>query len=248
MRVLIVEDEEKMADLIKRGLDEEGIGAEVAHDGETGLEMGKSGQFDLVILDVSLPGRDGFEVAQGLREAKIKAPILMLTARDTTEMKVKGLDSGADDYMTKPFAFAEMLARIRALMRRSEDVTKLQIGDLSLDLISRRVTRGGTEVQLTSKEFMLLEYFMRHPDEILSREVLSEKVWNEKFDALTNVIDVYINYLRNKIDRNFEPKLIHTVRGVGYVLRTPEAKNQMQTESMSESRAESQQGQQAQQA
>ncbi|HYE75866.1 MAG TPA: response regulator transcription factor, partial [Blastocatellia bacterium] len=181
MRVLIVEDEEKMADLIKRGLDEEGISAEVANDGETGLEMGKSGQFDLVILDVSLPGRDGFDVARGLREAKIKAPILMLTARDTTEMKVKGLDSGADDYMTKPFAFAEMLARIRALMRRSEDVTKLQIGDLSLDLISRRVTRGGTEVQLTSKEFMLLEYFMRHPDEILSREVLSEKVWNEKF-------------------------------------------------------------------
>lgn len=232
MRVLIVEDEEKMADLIKRGLEEEGIDAEVANDGNAGLEMGRSGQFDLILLDVSLPGRDGFEIARELREARVKTPILMLTARDTTEMKVKGLDSGADDYMTKPFAFAELLARIRALMRRTEDVTKLQVGDLTLDLITRRVTRDGTEVQLTSKEFMLLEYFMRHPDEILSREVLSEKVWNEKFDALTNVIDVYINYLRNKIDRNFEPKLIHTVRGVGYMLKTPETKSQLKTDAM----------------
>ena len=146
----------------------------------------------------------------------------MLTARDSTEMKVQGLDSGADDYVTKPFAFAELLARIRALLRRAEDVTKLQIGDLVLDLIQRKVTRGGEEVQLTGKEFNLLEFFMRHPDKILSREMLSEKVWHETFDALTNVIDVYINYLRNKIDRNREPKLIHTVRGVGYLLKTPE--------------------------
>ena len=168
-----------------------------------------------------MPGTDGFDVAKELRAAHIKTPILMLTARDSTEMKVRGLDSGADDYITKPFAFAELLARIRAQVRRSEDITKLQIGDLLLDLIHRKVTRGGEEVQLTGKEFNLLEYFMQHPDEILSRETLSEKVWNETFDALTNVIDVYINYLRNKVDRNRETKLIHTVRGVGYMLKTP---------------------------
>jgi DNA-binding response OmpR family regulator len=144
-------------------------------------------------------------------------------------MKVKGLDSGADDYLTKPFAFAEMLARIRALQRRtmSEDSTRLQIGDLILNLINRKVSRAGIEVQLTGKEFALLEFFMRHPDEILSREILSEKVWEETFDTLTNVIDVYINYLRNKIDRQFEPKLIHTVRGVGYMFKTPAAESRL---------------------
>jgi len=221
MRVLIIEDEQKMADLIKRGLEEESMEVEVAYDGESGLEEGLKGKYDLFILDISLPGRDGLAVARALRDANLKAPIIMLTAHDTTEMKVRGLDSGADDYITKPFAFAELLARIRALQRRTEDVTKLQIDDLILDLISRRVTRGGNEVQLTGKEFTLLEFFMRHPNEILSREVLSEKVWNETFDALTNVIDVYINYLRNKVDRNYEPKLIQTVRGVGYLLKTP---------------------------
>ena len=222
MRVLVIEDEPKMADLLKRGLEEEGFQADVAYDGDNGLRAGKENKFDLLILDVTLPGLDGFAVAREMRTANIKTPILMLTARDSTEMKVQGLDSGADDYVTKPFAFAELLARIRALLRRSEDVTKLQIGDLMLDLIQRKVTRGGEEVQLTGKEFNLLEFFLRHPDEILSRETLSEKVWHETFDALTNVIDVYINYLRNKIDRNREPKLIHTVRGVGYMLKTPE--------------------------
>ena len=222
MRVLIIEDEQKMADLLKRGLAEEAMQVEVAYDGETGLRVGKEGKFDLILLDVTLPGYDGFEIARELRSANIKSPILMLTARDTTEMKVIGLDSGADDYMTKPFAFAELLARIRALLRRTENVIKLQVGDLVLDLITRKVTRAAEEVQLTGKEFNLLEFFMRHPDEILSREILSEKVWNETFDALTNVIDVYINYLRNKVDRNREPKLIQTVRGVGYKLKTPE--------------------------
>ena len=222
MRVLIIEDEQKMADLLKRGLAEEAMQVEVAYDGETGLRVGKEGKFDLILLDVTLPGYDGFEIARELRSANIKSPILMLTARDTTEMKVIGLDSGADDYMTKPFAFAELLARIRALLRRTENVIKLQVGDLVLDLITRKVTRAAEEVQLTGKEFNLLEFFMRHPDEILSRDILSEKVWNETFDALTNVIDVYINYLRNKVDRNREPKLIQTVRGVGYKLKTPE--------------------------
>lgn len=229
MRVLIIEDEQKMADLIKRGLEEEGMEAETAYDGETGLEAGKSGKHDLVILDLGLPGRDGLEVSRELRAGGVKAPILILTAQDSTEMKVKGLDSGADDYLTKPFAFTEMLARVRALLRRtqSEDSTRLQIGDLTLNLINRRVVRGAAEVQLTGKEFALLEFFMRHPDEILSREILSEKVWEETFDTLTNVIDVYINYLRNKIDRQFEPKLIHTVRGVGYMFKTPTAESRL---------------------
>ena len=221
MRILIIEDEQKMAEILKRGLEEENFTVEIANDGDTGLTIGKEQKFDVILLDVTLPGMDGFDVAKELRAANIKTPILMLTARDSTEMKVRGLDSGADDYITKPFAFAELLARIRAQVRRSEDITKLQIGDLHLDLIHRKVTRGGEEVQLTGKEFNLLEYFMQHPDEILSRETLSEKVWNETFDALTNVIDVYINYLRNKVDRNRETKLIQTIRGVGYMLKTP---------------------------
>ena len=221
MRILIIEDEQKMAEILKRGLEEENFTVEIANDGDTGLTIGKEQKFDVILLDVTLPGMDGFDVAKELRATNIKTPILMLTARDSTEMKVRGLDSGADDYITKPFAFAELLARIRAQVRRSEDITKLQIGDLHLDLIHRKVTRGGEEVQLTGKEFNLLEYFMQHPDEILSRETLSEKVWNETFDALTNVIDVYINYLRNKVDRNRETKLIQTIRGVGYMLKTP---------------------------
>jgi DNA-binding response OmpR family regulator len=232
MRVLVIEDEHKMADLIKRGLEEEGIEVETAYDGDTGLESGKSGRHDLIILDLGLPGRDGLDISSELRSSGIKTPIIILTAQDSTEMKVRGLDSGADDYLTKPFAFAEMLARIRAVQRRtlSEDSTRLQIGDLSLNLINRRVTRANVEVQLTGKEFALLEFFMRHPDEILSRETLSEKVWEETFDTLTNVIDVYINYLRNKIDRQFEPKLIHTVRGVGYMFKTPVAESRLLAE------------------
>ncbi len=229
MHVLVIEDEQKMADLIKRGLEEEGMEVETAYDGDAGLEAGKTGNHDLIVLDLGLPGRNGLDISRDLRDAGVKTPILILTAQDSTEAKVKGLDSGADDYLTKPFAFAEMLARIRALQRRtlSEDSTKLQIGDLALNLINRRVARAGHEVQLTNKEFSLLEFFMRHPDEILSREVLSEKVWEETFDTLTNVIDVYINYLRNKIDRHFEPKLIHTVRGVGYMFKTPETASRM---------------------
>lgn len=232
MRVLVIEDEQKMADLIKRGLEEEAMEVATAYDGETGLEMARNGNHDLVILDLGLPGRDGLDVARELREGGSKTPVLILTAQDSTEMKVKGLDTGADDYLTKPFAFAELLARIRALLRRThtEDTTKLQVGDLVLNLINRRVSRAGNEVQLTNKEFSLLEYFMRHPDEILSRETLSEKVWEETFDTLTNVIDVYINYLRNKIDRQYEPKLIQTVRGVGYKLQTPAGESQMVAE------------------
>ena len=231
MRVLVIEDEEKMADVLKRGLEEENFEVDVASDGDRGLEMAKTSQHDFIILDIGLPGMDGFQVAQEVRNAGIKTPVLMLTARDTTEMKVHGLDSGADDYLTKPFAFAELLARLRALQRRTQTAdTTLQIGDLALNLITRRATRAGVEMQLTNKEFGLLEFFMRHPDEILSREILSEKVWEETFDTLTNVIDVYINYLRNKIDRNFEPKLIQTVRGVGYRFKTPTTESRQITE------------------
>jgi DNA-binding response OmpR family regulator len=233
MRVLVIEDEQKMADLIKRGLEEEGIEVETAIDGDVGFEAGKSENIDLIILDLGLPGRNGLDIARDWRQLGIKTPILIVTAMDSTEAKVKGLDTGADDYITKPFAFAELLARIRALQRRTsaEDTTRLQLGDLTLNLINRRVNRAGNEVQLTNKEFALLEFFMRHPDEILSREVLSEKVWEETFDTLTNVIDVYINYLRNKIDRQYEPKLIHTVRGVGYMLKTPATASRMVAES-----------------
>jgi DNA-binding response OmpR family regulator len=225
MIILVIEDEQKMADTIKRGLEEEGMEADVAYDGDSGLQLARSGKYEVIILDITLPGRDGLEIARTLRAEGGKTSIIMLTARDSTESKVQGLDSGADDYLTKPFAFAELLARLRALQRRthSEEGTKLQIGDLILDLISRRVQRLDLDIQLTGKEFTLLEYFMRHPDQVLSRDVLSEKVWEESFDRLTNVIDVYINYLRNKMDRNFEPKLIQTVRGAGYMFKTPTA-------------------------
>jgi len=224
MRLLIIEDEGKMATILRRGLEEEGMEVTVAADGENGLEEARRGAYDLILLDLGLPGRDGLEVARDLREEGDHTPILMLTAWDSTEMKVRGLDAGADDYLTKPFEFAELLARIRALHRRvaPEAVTRLQIGDLTHNLLNRRATRAGVEFQLTGKEFELLKYFMEHPDEPLSRQVLTEQVWHGTFDNLTNVIDVYINYLRNKIDRNFEPRLIRTVRSVGYVFQTPD--------------------------
>jgi len=224
MHVLVVEDEAKMAAFIKRGLEEEGAVVEVASDGEDGLFRASAGGYDLIILDITLPRLDGLEVCRRLRAERVATPVLLLTARDSVEMKVRGLDLGADDYLTKPFAFAELLARARALTRRnrSEVNIRLQVADLQLDPLTRRVTRAGRPIQLTSKEFTLLECFMRHPDQVLSRTILAEKVWNESFDAFTNVIDVYVNYLRNKIDRDFSPRLIHTVRGAGYVLRRPE--------------------------
>lgn len=221
MRVLVVEDEAKMASFIKRGLEEEGAVVDVAADGRDGLFRASAASYDLIILDISLPLLDGLEVCRRLRQERVATPILLLTAQDSVDMKVQGLDSGADDYLTKPFSFAELLARIRALRRRdrSEVSMKLQIADLVLDPLTRRVSRAGQQIDLTSREFALLECFLRHPDKVLSRTVLAEKVWDESFDSFTNVIDVYVNYLRNKIDRNFSPKLIHTVRGAGYVLR-----------------------------
>ncbi len=216
-----MEDELKMASLLKRGLEEEGMAVDIAPDGEQGLFAANSNPYDLLILDITLPIMDGIEVCRKLRASSLPTPVLMLTARDSVETKVRGLDSGADDYLTKPFAFAELLARIRALLRRNRGEVSMQlhVADLLLDPVSRQVTRAGKEIVLTAKEYSLLECFMRHPNQVLSRTVLSEKVWDETFDTFTNVIDVYINYLRNKIDRDFEPKLIHTVRGAGYVMK-----------------------------
>jgi len=245
MRILVVEDEAKMASFIKRGLEEEGAAVDVSTDGQDGLYRASTGNYDLIVLDITLPLVDGLDVCRKLRDNKISTPILLLTARDSVDMKVRGLDSGADDYLTKPFAFAELLARLRALRRRdrAEVNLRLQIGDLVLDPLTRRVTRANQPITLTSKEFALLECFMRHPDQVLSRTILSENVWDETFDSFTNVIDVYVNYLRNKVDRTFTPKLIHTVRGAGYVMRRPETSSEISSEASepdqrSESRAQ----------
>ncbi len=221
MRILLVEDDRKVASFIRKGLAEEGYAVDVAADGETGLAMGLDRLHDLIILDVMLPAKPGFQVVRELRQAKVSTPILLLTARDAVEDKVQGLDAGADDYLTKPFAFAELLARVRALLRRGGEgrPPALQVADLILDPATRTVKRGGENIPLTNREFALLEYFMRNPGRVLSRAMITEKVWDYSFDSETNVIDVYVNYLRKKIDAGRPSKLLHTVRGVGYVLR-----------------------------
>ncbi|MBI4750344.1 MAG: response regulator transcription factor [Acidobacteria bacterium] len=223
MRVLVIEDEVKMASLVERGLKEEGMAVDVVHDGEDGFIQALQFPYDVIILDLMLPSMGGLEVCRRLRESQVHTPILILTARDDLETRVQGLDLGADDYLTKPFAFVELVARIRALIRRSRQDTSpvLRVADLMLDPVARKVMRSGKEILLTAKEFALLECLMQNPNRVLSRTVLSEKVWDLSFDTLTNVIDVYINYLRNKIDRDFEPKLIHTIRGAGYMLKEP---------------------------
>ena len=221
MRLLVVEDEKKVAGFIKKGLEEEGFAVDVASDGETGLHMALDGVHDLIILDIHLPKMNGLNVLGELRRRKVATPVLLLTVRATIEDKVLGLDSGADDYLTKPFAFEELVARVRALLRRRAEVkqTLLQVGDLSLDPVRRTVSRGDEKIDLTPKEFALLDYFMRNPGRILTRTMIAEHVWDYDFDPATNVIDVYVNYLRRKIDSGRERKLIHTVRGVGYVLQ-----------------------------
>lgn len=222
MRILLVEDEQKIASFIKRGLREEHYSVDVSFDGEEGLFMAQSNSYDLIILDIMLPGKDGISVCRTLRDNKINVPILMLTAKNSVIDKVEGLDAGADDYLTKPFAFEEFLARVRSLLRRKHDgkQTVLKIEDLELNQIEHKVFRADKEIKLTAKEYSLLEYFMLHSNQVITRTMISEHVWNESFDTFTNVIDVYINYLRNKIDKNFDKKLIHSVRGVGYILRT----------------------------
>ena len=221
MRILLVEDDKKVASFIRKGLEEEGYAVDVAADGEAGLFMGLDRLHDLIILDVMLPKKPGFQVLRELRQAKVATPVLMLTARDTVEDKVQGLDAGADDYLTKPFVFAELLARVRALLRRRAEARspRLQVADLVLDPATRSVTRDGQPITLTNREFALLEYLMRNAGRVLTRTAITEHVWDYDFDSGTNVIDVYVNYLRKKIDAGHEPKLIHTVRGAGYVLR-----------------------------
>jgi len=221
MRILIVEDEKKVAGFIKKGLEEETYAVDVAHDGEEGLHMGTEGQYDLIILDIMLPKVDGLEILSQLRTQGSDVPILLLTAKDAVNDRVAGLNKGADDYLTKPFAFSELLARVRVLLRRgkAEVKTILQIADLTLDLVSHKVDRGGDEIELTGKEYSLLEYFMRNQDKVLTRTMIAEHVWDYNFDTFTNVIDVYINHLRKKIDKGRQNKLLHTLRGVGYIMK-----------------------------
>ena len=221
MRVLIVEDDLKMAGLIRRGLTEEGLAADVANDGDDALWMAAAADYDAIVLDVMLPGRDGFDVCRNLRRNGQWAPVLMLTARDAVDDRVTGLDAGADDYLTKPFSFSELLARLRALARRPalERPTVLEVGDLRLDPATRQVWRGETEVELSTKEFALLETFMRRPGEVLSRYQLLEHCWDYAYENRSNVVDVYVRYLREKVDRPFSRSSIETVRGVGYRLR-----------------------------
>jgi heavy metal response regulator len=221
MRLLLVEDEKKVSAFIKKGLEEEGYAVDLASDGEEGQFMGLDGVHDLIILDINLPGKDGLSVLQELRRKKITAPVLLLTVRAAIEDKVIGLDTGADDYLTKPFSFQELLARIRALIRRQTDAESplLKVADLTLDPARRRVFRGEKKIELTAKEFALLDYFMRHPDRVLTRTMIAEHVWDYDFDPMTNVIDVYVNYLRKKIETGDGQKLIHTIRGVGYVMK-----------------------------
>ncbi len=218
MHVLLVEDEKRIADFIRKGLSEHGYAVDVAYDGEEALLWPDVAGFDIVILDVMLPIRDGVEVCRDLRRRGVQTPVLMLTARDAVEDRVRGLDSGADDYLVKPFAFAELMARIRALTRRDPTVkgTVLHVGDLVLDTTTREVSRAGERMKVTTKEYALLEYLMRHPDQVLTRTMIAERVWNYDFDNATNVIDVHIRNLRRKIDDAFPTKMIHTVRGAGY--------------------------------
>ncbi len=223
MRVLVVEDSRRLAGIIKRGLLEEGYAVDNAYDGEEAEYMAETTPFDIIVLDIMLPKKDGVAVCRDLRAKAVNTPILMLTAKDSVEDRVTGLDSGADDYLVKPFAFSELLARIRALLRREvlPKTQKFQVGDLALDPQSREVWRNGDQLDLTAKEYAILEYFMRRPNAVVTRTMLGESVWDYEFDGLSNIIDVYVRRLRQKIDREGQASLIQTVRGAGYRLRVP---------------------------
>ena len=220
MHILVVEDTIKVASFIQRGLEASQYQVDVEHDGESGLNRLLFEAYDLVILDVMLPKMDGFSVIKAMRKQGVKVPVLLLTARGALEDKVTGLDVGADDYLTKPFAFEELLARVRALLRRGPAAPEmLELADLRLDPAKREVTRANKRIDLTAKEFALLEYLLRRQGQVLSRSVIAQHVWGVDYDTFTNVIDVYVNYLRKKIDSEFAVKLLHTVRGAGYVLK-----------------------------
>ena len=221
MKILIVEDEPKTGEYLQQGLTEAGFVVDLARNGLDGLHLGTTEPYDLIILDVMLPDLDGWRLLQALREAGKQAPVLFLTARDSVDDRVKGLEIGADDYLVKPFAFAELLARVRTLLRRgatSSIETTLRVADLELDLMRRRATRAGQRIQLTAKEFALLELLIRHQSEVLPRSLIASQVWDMNFVSDSNVIDVAIRRLRGKIDDAFQPKLIHTVRGMGYMI------------------------------
>ena len=224
MKILIVEDEPKTGEYLRQGLSEAGFVADLAQNGSDGLHLALQGEYDLVILDVMLPGLDGWQVLQSLRNRGLQMPVLFLTARDQVEDRVKGLELGADDYLVKPFSFAELLARVRTILRRGRGGTEtntLRVADLELDLVSRKVSRAGNRILLISKEFSLLEFFLRHHGEVLPRSLIASQVWDMNFDSDTNVIEVAVRRLRAKIDDGFEPRLIQTVRGMGYVLEDP---------------------------
>lgn len=223
MRVLVVEDEQRLARLLRRMLEEERYTVDEAHDGIDGEELAKAGEYDAIVLDVMLPGRSGTAVCENLRQSRVGTPILMLTARDTVEDRVNGLDAGADDYLVKPFAFAELLARLRALTRRRNadlHAPRLEASDLVMDVVRHEVRRGNRLIELTPREYALLEYFLRHPGQVLTRTQILSSVWRYDAYLSSNAVDTYIHYLRDKVDRGHDRKLLHTVRGVGYVLRS----------------------------
>ncbi len=223
MRILVVEDEKRIADFLGRGLESAGYTVDTATDGAMAIEVTHSTDYDLVILDLGLPDIDGLKVLEKIRNRKTTPPVLILSARGAVDDRVKGLEQGADDYLVKPFAFVELLARVRALLRRGQPTPeRLQAGDLSLDCIRRKVTRQNEPIELAPKEFAILEYMMRNRGRPLSRTMIVEHVWDMDYDGLTNIVDVYIRHLRSKIDDRFPVKLIHTVRGIGYMLDTPD--------------------------
>ena len=225
MKILVVEDEPKTGNYLKQGLTEAGFVVDLARDGNDGLHLATTEDYDLIVLDVMLPGRDGWSILKSLRDSGDTIPVLFLTARDQVDDRVKGLESGADDYLVKPFAFSELLARVRTLLRRGKatEPEVMRVADMELDLHRRRVTRGGKRIALTAKEFALLELLLRRHDEVLPRSLIASQVWDMNFDSDTNVIEVAVRRLRAKIDDGFEPKLVHTIRGMGYVLETPES-------------------------
>jgi two-component system copper resistance phosphate regulon response regulator CusR len=222
MRILVIEDDRRVASFLRRGLSADKFLVDVAIDGQAGLQLAESKEYNLIILDLMLPTMSGEEVLDALRKSNRAIPVLVLTARGAVRDKVELFQKGCDDYLTKPFAFAELQARVKALLRRGKAETHdtLRVADLLVDFNKRQVTRGGRKIELTLKEYALLEYLVRNAGQVLSRSMIVDHVWDQSFDSFTNVVDVYIRYLRNKIDHGFEPKLIHTVRGVGYVLNT----------------------------
>src|SRR5438105_1700063 len=234
MRILVVEDEKRIADFLSRGLESAGYAVDVAGTGSNALDLVHNTEYDLIILDLGLPDMDGLQVLQKVRNRKTSPPVLILSARDAVDDRVKGLEVGADDYLVKPFAFVELLARVRALLRRGQPTPeRLQVGDLVLDCIRRKVTRLNENVELAPKEFSILEYLMRNRGRPLSRTMIVEHVWDMDYDGLTNIVDVYICHLRSKIDDKFAAKMIRTVRGIGYMLDAPELPEPMATESLS---------------